>query len=60
MTAVGPPPLENKSEVNLGCSEFLNLLQFDPPPNTNRTNVMACHLLVKVLWVTKGFTHFTS
>ena len=33
MTAVGPP-LENKSEVNLGCSEFLNLLQFDPPQIT--------------------------
>ena len=54
------PP--NNQKLKLGCSECsstLQWLQSDPPWKTSRTHVVACHLLVKVLWAT-GFTHFTS
>ena len=58
LTPLWPPWPPNNQKWKLGCSECsstLQWLQSDAP----RTHVVACHLLVNVLWVT-GFTHFTS
>ena len=46
-----------KKDAELKTLHFV--MQSDPPPPKKETDVVACHLLVKVLWVT-GFTHFTS
>ena len=68
VTAVQPPLLESELELGLQWSwSALNAVQLcsdcsptpPPPGKTSRTHVVACHLLVKVLWVT-SFTHFTS
>ena len=56
-------PHPQNQKWKLGCSECSSTLQWLqsnlPPGITSRTHVVACHLLVNVLWVT-GFTHFTS
>ena len=52
-----PPPPESEVKVGLQWVQFnFAVTAVQPPP---RTHVVACHLLVNVLWVT-GFTHFTS